>query len=231
MKLPAAQKLMKAFSHAPLFLIVLALAVPSCVTHQPKQATPQPPVKKAFTLYEWNAEKAKREGSASVHIYLDRQKAFFYKGGVQVGWSYVATGLPGHETPSGRFTVREKKEDKISNLYGKLVDFEGNVVQADFNLAKETLPEGCQFAPARMPYYMRLKDDGTGMHVGPIPNPGRRASHGCIRLPRAMAINFFNNVVVGTPVTIHETSPSEPAKPAEPAPQAKGWGRWFARES
>ena len=66
--------------------------------------------------------------------------------------------------------------------------------------------EGCQFKPARMPLYMRLKDDGTGMHVGPIPHPGRRASHGCIRMPRVMAERFYSIVSVGTPVTIAFTT-------------------------
>ena len=161
-------------------------------------------------MYEWNSEAlAKAKGPVSVEIYLDRQKAYFHKGGQQIGWTYVATGLPGHETPSGQFRVMEKTVDKISNLYGRLVDFEGNTVQGDFNLAKETLPEGCQFKPARMPLYMRLKDDGTGMHVGPIPHPGRRASHGCIRMPRVMAERFFSNVGVGTPVTIHQSGPAE----------------------
>ena len=190
-------------------LLPLGLMLASCATH--KKAPPAPQ-KQAFKLYEWDeAAAAKAKGPSSVVIYLDRQKAYFFKGDKQVGWTYVATGVAGHETPSGKFRVIEKTADKISNLYGRLVDFEGNTVQGDFNLAKETLPEGCQFKPARMPLYMRLKDDGTGMHVGPIPHPGRRASHGCIRLPTAMAQHFFANTVVGTPVTIHQTGPAENA--------------------
>jgi lipoprotein-anchoring transpeptidase ErfK/SrfK len=158
----------------------------------------------------------------AVTIYLDQQKAYFSKGGQHIGWTYVATGLPGHETPTGNFRIMEKTVDKISNLYGRLVDFEGNTVQSDFNLAKETLPEGCQFKPARMPLYMRLKDDGTGMHVGPIPRPGRRASHGCIRMPRVMAEHFFANVSIGTPVTIHHTGPAAETAGVEAKPQRKG---------
>ena len=202
-------------------LLPLGLMLASCAT--PKKAPPAPQ-KQAFKLYEWDeAAAAKAKGPSSVVIYLDRQKAYFFKGGEQVAWTYVATGIPGHETPSGKFRVIEKTADKISNLYGRLVDFEGNTVQGDFNLAKETLPEGCQFKPARMPLYMRLKDDGTGMHVGAIPRPGRRASHGCIRLPTAMAQKFFANVVVGTPVMIHETGPAEGTPVvAETKPKKKG---------
>lgn len=202
-------------------LLPLGLMLASCVT---KPAAP-PPQKQAFKLYEWDSAKAaKAKGPSSVVIYLDQQKAYFYKGGEQIAWTYVATGLPGHETPSGKFRVIEKTADKISNLYGRLVDFEGNTVQSDFNLAKETLPEGCQFKPARMPLYMRLKDDGTGMHVGAIPRPGKRASHGCIRLPRAMAEHFFANVGVGTPVTIHQTGPSSGTVAAADKPKGKGKG-------
>jgi lipoprotein-anchoring transpeptidase ErfK/SrfK len=190
-----------------LLFLPAVLALASCATKPKPAPVPQ---KQAFKLYEWNSDlAAKSRGSSSVVIYLDRQKAYFYKGDQQVGWTYVATGTPGHPTPSGHFKVMEKTADKISNLYGRLVDFEGNVVQSDFNLSKETLPEGCQFKPARMPLYMRLKSDGTGMHVGPIPRPGKPASHGCIRLPRAMAERFFANVSIGTPVTIHQHGPAE----------------------
>ena len=41
---------------------------------------------------------------------------------------------------------------------------------------------------------------GIGMHAGYI--PGYPASHGCVRLPVKMAQHFFNNVSIGTPVTV-----------------------------
>ncbi|HSI63426.1 MAG TPA: L,D-transpeptidase [Candidatus Saccharimonadia bacterium] len=186
----------------------LALMLASCAS-KPKPA-PGPQQQQAFKMYEWNAElAAKTQGAASVVIYLDKQKATFFKGGKEIGWTYVASGTASHPTPSGHFKVMEKTPDKISNLYGKLLDFDGNVVDSDFNISKETLPEGNRFSPARMPLYMRLTSDGVGMHVGPIPKPGRAASHGCIRLPRFMAEKFFANVSVGTPVTIHATSPAD----------------------
>lgn len=186
----------------------LGLTLASCAS-KPKPA-PQPQKPQAFQMYEWNADlAAKTTAPASVVIYLDKQKAHFFKGRQQVGWTYVASGTASHPTPSGSFKVMEKTPDKISNLYGKLLDFDGNVVDGDFNISKETLPEGYRFSPARMPLYMRLTSDGVGMHVGPIPKPGRAASHGCIRLPRFMAEKFFANVSVGTPVTIHATSPED----------------------
>jgi lipoprotein-anchoring transpeptidase ErfK/SrfK len=157
-------------------------------------------------MYEWHGDGV--QGRASIVIYLDEQKAHFYRDAKEVGWTYVATGKPSHPTPTGSFSIKEKVEDKISNLYGTLKDAEGNVVNSDFNLSKDPLPEGMQFEPARMPLYMRVKDDGVGMHVGRIPKPGATASHGCIRLPRHMAEKFFANVQVGTPVTILAESPS-----------------------
>jgi lipoprotein-anchoring transpeptidase ErfK/SrfK len=41
------------------------------------------------------------------------------------------------------------------------------------------------------------------MHAGYL--PGYPASHGCIRLPEKMAVQFFNNAAVGTPVEIRPT--------------------------
>jgi lipoprotein-anchoring transpeptidase ErfK/SrfK len=185
----------------------IGLALASCAS-KPKPAPA--PQQQTFKMYEWNADVAmKSTAPASVVIYLDKQKAHFFKGREQVGWTYIATGTASHPTPSGHFKIMEKTPDKISNLYGKLLDFEGNVVDGDFNITKEALPEGYRFSPARMPLYMRLTSDGVGMHVGPIPKPGRTASHGCIRLPRFMAEKFFANVSVGTPVTIHASSPED----------------------
>ena len=45
-----------------------------------------------------------------------------------------------------------------------------------------------------------MRRGGTGMHEGFL--PGYPASHGCIRMPGRMAEIFFNNVSVGTPVTV-----------------------------
>lgn len=174
--------------------------VASCATQPKKPTTAQAQKKEGFHLYEWHGDGVK--GQAAVIVSLKEQKAHFYRDGKEVGWSYVATGKPSHPTPTGHFHVMEKNEDKISNLYGSLKDSNGETVSGDFNLSKDPLPEGMQFEPARMPYYMRVKGDGVGLHAGRIPRPGSTASHGCIRLPREMAAKFFANVQVGTPVTI-----------------------------
>lgn len=53
-----------------------------------------------------------------------------------------------------------------------------------------------------MPYFLRLHG-GIGMHAGYL--PGYPASHGCIRLPQQMAVEFFKDATVGTPVVIRHT--------------------------
>ena len=179
-------------------------------------------------MYEWNGDGV--PGKASIVIYLDKQKAEFYRDNKVVGWTYVATGRASHPTPSGKFTITEKTVDKVSNLYGKLLDPEGKVVNSDFNTSKNELLEGHQFSPARMPYFLRLTNDGVGLHVGPIPRPGRTASHGCIRVPRGIQPTFFANTVIGTPVTIYATTPAEPVVPAPEAKKKGFWGTLFGKK-
>ena len=53
---------------------------------------------------------------------------------------------------------------------------------------------------AKMPYFMRLSCKDFGMHEGYI--PGYPASHGCIRLPGDSARKLFQEVPIGTLVTI-----------------------------
>lgn len=51
-----------------------------------------------------------------------------------------------------------------------------------------------------MPYYLRLSCRAFGLHAGNL--PGYPASHGCIRLNKKDAENFFERVPVGTVVVI-----------------------------
>lgn len=138
----------------------------------------------------------------SVRIDLSEQTAYFYRAGVKVGQSRVATGKAGHSTPTGSFTVLEKVANKRSNLYGRIYDARGNVVVSDADTRIHNVPAGGRYVGAPMPYWMRLTGYGIGMHVGPIPNPGQPASHGCVRMPTEMARTLFEKVTVGTSVTI-----------------------------
>ncbi|MCG6895677.1 MAG: L,D-transpeptidase family protein [Thiocapsa sp.] len=159
---------------------------------------------KPSPLYEWRGD-----GRPVSRIVIDtnEQRARFYVGDEEIGWSTVATGLPNYATPIGQFAVMEKVENKRSNLYGKVV--KGNkVVKSNAKAGRDPIPAGARFEGARMPYFMRLTNDGIGLHAGPIPRPGRPASHGCIRLPSKLAPVLFSHVSYGTQVSIVGKGPS-----------------------
>ncbi len=137
-----------------------------------------------------------------VKIDLSEQTAYFYRGDVRVGQSRVATGRAGHSTPTGTFTISEKVVAKRSTLYGRIYDANGNLKEGDADTRLHSVPRGGKFVGAPMPYWMRLTSHGIGMHVGPIPNPGSPASHGCVRMPREMARTLYEKAPVGTKVTI-----------------------------
>jgi hypothetical protein len=160
---------------------------------------PQEPKPAPGTLWEWNGN-----GRSVSHIWVDveEQRARFYDGSEQIGWSYVASGLKSHPTPVGSFAVMEKISKKRSNLYGKIYNAGGGVVKSDAKFGRDPIPEGGRFVGASMPYFMRLTYDGVGMHAGRIPVPGFPASHGCIRMPKAVAPVLYKHVALGTPVTI-----------------------------
>ena len=174
--------------------------VAATVPEEAPEPIPAPQEKpKPGKLYEWNGQGQKL---SRIVIDTDEQKARFYVGDEQVGWTTVASGVPKHATPVGHFEVIEKVANKRSNLYGKIYGKGGQVVRSDAKAGKHPVPEGARFEGAKMPYFLRLTYDGVGLHAGPIPRPGRPASHGCIRLPRQMAPVLFEHVGVGTRVSI-----------------------------
>ncbi|MCB1209937.1 MAG: L,D-transpeptidase family protein [Verrucomicrobiales bacterium] len=197
-----------------------ALPLASCVAPKDRQAPPQPLATQNVpppTLFEWNGEGV--PGETSVRIDLDTQRATIYKAGKEVGWTTVATGIYKFPTPIGKFKIQEKTADKKSNLWGRIYDSDGDVVTTDGKMGRDKIPVGGKFEGARMPFWMRLTGDGIGMHAGPIPNPGHRASHGCIRMPREMAPILFANVRIGTPVTIVGDGPVW--RPSRPKPMTE----------
>jgi hypothetical protein len=158
-----------------------------------------PPRRAERVLYRWYDDGG--PGKVTIRISLPDQVAEFQRDGRDIGWCYVATGKEGHGTSPGDYKITEKIVDKYSNRYGWIEDEFGNVVNPD---AKHTdrVPEGMVYVPAPMPYWMRLTSYGIGMHGGFIPEPGKPASHGCIRLPKQFVPVLYDAVEVGTPVTI-----------------------------
>ena len=185
--------------------LAATVVLPSCSLYHPpetvkKAGAPVPGKVLDAPLFEWHGSDV--AGPARVTIDLGEQKARIYKGGEQVGWTYVATGVDGRRTPSGHFSIMEKIVDKHSNLWGIMVDANGDTVNSNAHNGVSSVPEGGHFVGAPMPHWMRLTGGGIGMHGGPIPHPGQPASHGCIRLPYDMATYLYETLPEGTPVTI-----------------------------
>ncbi|MEQ1749671.1 MAG: L,D-transpeptidase family protein [Prosthecobacter sp.] len=151
-------------------------------------------------LYVWHG--SGQPGPVRVTIDLSQQKAYVFRNSENVGWTYVASGRSGFSTPTGTFRISEKIVDKRSNRYGSIVNANGDTVHSGATAGVHRVPSGGRFVGAKMPYWMRLTGNGVGMHSGAIPNPGAPASHGCIRLPYAMAQKLYAMAPVGTPVTI-----------------------------
>ena len=145
-------------------------------------------------------------GKPRIVIDLNEQRAYFYRGNKTVGISIVSTGREGYDTPSGEFRVTEKDPTHVSSIYGDYVDRSGQVMVENVDVTKDRRPRGAVFRGAPMPYFLRIHGS-IGMHAGYL--PGYPASHGCIRLPKAMAIRFYRNAAVGTPVVIREQALQE----------------------
>lgn len=204
---------------------VLAIAVAllaSCGLFR-KPAPPPPPteeVKKPEYKYpgEWTGGDLP---ITSMVVNVDTQRATLYSGQDIVGWTYVASGITSFPTPTGDFTILEKVKDKVSNLYGKGYDANGDLVNSDFKQGRDVLPPGGKFTAAPMKFFMRLTNDGVGMHIGAITRPGRRASHGCIRLPSKMAPILYEHAALGTPVKIVGDGPDYATYLKQSAAKAK----------
>jgi lipoprotein-anchoring transpeptidase ErfK/SrfK len=173
-----------------------------CAMFRPKPPPPPPGPAKPKPAYVWDVEKAKTaKGLAAIKVVLSEQRAYFYKGDVLVGETKCSSGKASLPTPPGNYVINQKDLNHVSILYGKFLDAEGNVTNSNVDMSKMKLPEGNTFAGAKMPFFMRFVG-GYGLHAGIVPN--HPASHGCVRLPRVMAEHFYQNAVVGTPVTVQD---------------------------
>jgi len=144
-----------------------------------------------------------QEPGTSVEIDLEEQTAYLLQDGRPVLATPISSGRYGHLTKTGSFKILEKERSHYSSMYGKIVDARGNTIVADAD-ADMRVPPGGKFIPAPMHYFMRFTG-ADGMHAGYL--PGYPASHGCVRMPQQYAIEFFNSVSVGTPVTVFGRTP------------------------
>lgn len=122
--------------------------------------------------------------------------------GDQIAMDYrVSTGRRNkYDTPTGQFRITEKIKDKRSNLYGKVLDANGKVVKSNADSRKDEVPEGGKFLGAPMLHWMRLTNDGIGMHKGNVNSSF--ASHGCIRSHYSAVPIVFAKTRIGTSVSV-----------------------------
>jgi len=146
------------------------------------------------------------EENTGMQISLKDQRAMLMAGDLIAIEFPIASGKRSHPTPTGSYTVLDKKRTYRSNLYGKIYDAEGAVTVSDADSRSNAVPEGGRFVGASMPYWMRLTNTGIGLHVGYVPG-GRPASHGCVRMPRKVAPEIFKSVKLGAPVVIATEAP------------------------
>ena len=140
------------------------------------------------------------EGEPLIRINRAQQKAFFYKSGKLVGVSRISTGKEGTHTPPGKYKVTEKDKDHHSSVYGVFKDkATGAMVNDNVDIRVDKVPSGCVYYPAPMKNFLRF-NGGIGMHTGYL--PGYAASHGCIRMPDAIAAKFYEHAKLGTPVIV-----------------------------
>ncbi len=105
-------------------------------------------------------------------VSLADQRVSFYDANGLWEQSVISTGVAGHPTPTGIFSILEKDRYHHSNIY----------------------------SGAPMPYMQRLAWTGVAMHEGVV--TGHPASHGCIRLPGAFARKLFGVTSVGQRVVV-----------------------------
>lgn len=150
-----------------------------------RAAAPLVEPKLAPGQFEWHPERAPA-GPLLVVVSIDDQVAYVYRNGVQIARSTVSTGAAGHDTPTGVFTILEKKKEHVSSIY----------------------------KGAQMPNMQRLTWSGIAMHAGQL--PGYPASHGCIRLPYAFSDKLFSVTDKGGTVVITKkyAKPSTTNKPS-----------------
>jgi len=140
------------------------------------------------------------QDNTRIVVSIPKQRAYLMIGDEIVADGPISSGRRGHESPTGQMHVLEKDPNHHSTLYGDFVDGSGRVVRAGVSARIDSAPSGTHFAGASMKWFLRLTEDGVGMHVGIL--PGYPASHGCIRQSVDGAKLFYDYTKVGTPVDV-----------------------------
>jgi hypothetical protein len=140
-------------------------------------------------------------GPLIIAVSIGGQHLTVYDNGAPIATSPVSTGMRGHLTPMGVFSIIQKDRYHHSNIYSN----------------------------APMPFMQRITWSGVAMHAGVL--PGYPASHGCIRMPESFAVRLWGMTEMGARVVVtpNDVTPYEfehpllvalATIPPEPAPAA-----------
>jgi lipoprotein-anchoring transpeptidase ErfK/SrfK len=140
---------------------------PAAQPRKPKAR--RPAAKTAGAPKETNT---KPQGPLIIAVSIEQQKVRVYDANGLFAESPVSTGMKGHSTPMGVFSVIQKNKMHRSNIY----------------------------SGAPMPYMQRITWSGIALHAGVL--PGYPASHGCIRMPMPFAVKMWNWTRMGARVVI-----------------------------
>lgn len=123
-----------------------------------------------FGEYVWN-DRAIPDGPTWIRIDLQSQLISVFRAGHEIGTAVIVYGGENKETPIGKLHIRAKARDHQSSLYD-----------------------------ARMPYTLRLTNDGVSIHGSSIRRGA--ATHGCIGVPVPFAKHLFEAATVDDEVVI-----------------------------
>jgi lipoprotein-anchoring transpeptidase ErfK/SrfK len=117
-------------------------------------------------------KEARPQGPLIISVSIAQQRLRIYDANGLFAESPVSTGMPGHSTPMGVFSVIQKQKFHQSNIY----------------------------SGAPMPFMQRITWSGIALHAGVL--PGHPASHGCIRMPMAFAVKMYGWTRMGARVIV-----------------------------
>jgi lipoprotein-anchoring transpeptidase ErfK/SrfK len=135
--------------------------------------------------YWWNS-RVSPAGPVVCLVSLPLQTMSVYRNGILVGRTSISSGTKTNKTPTGVFTILEKKQTHRSKKYDD----------------------------APMPNMQRLTWSGIAMHSGNL--PGYPASHGCIRMPYDFSTLLFGITPKGGTVVIGDDTKAQPHFAANP---------------
>jgi hypothetical protein len=110
-------------------------------------------------------------GPVVITVDLQAETLSVFRGGYEIGTAVVNYGTEAYRTPLGTFPITQKDADHESSIYD-----------------------------AKMPYMLRLTNDGVSIHGAEINN--RHATHGCVGVPTPFARKLFHVVKLGDRVIV-----------------------------